>query len=259
VSKLSKAQAKAHAEAVKILSQDTLSHDERWFVLENWQESANHINSIAGAFFTPVGLARDFSIEVSGKRILDLCAGIGSLSYLYFLACPAASEIVCVEKNPGYVSVGRKLLPEARWIEGDVFNLPGDLGNFDNAISNPPFGATSRDALGSPRYSGNKFEYHVIDVASDFADYGTFIIPQMSAPFRYSGKQNYERAEDQHYLDFVEKTGIELGHSCGIDTSVYLRDWRGVSPPTEIVTADFREAREKRRPAQRDMFAEAAE
>lgn len=262
MSKLSKVQAKAHAEAVKMLEQDTLSHDERWFVLENWQESANHINSIAGAFFTPVGLARDFSIEVSGKRILDLCAGIGSLSYLYLLACQwdrLVPDMVCVEKNPGYVAVGRKVLPEARWIEGDVFSLPADLGYFDCAISNPPFGATSRGAMGSPRYSGSKFEYHVIDVASDFADYGTFIIPQMSAPFRYSGRQTYERAEDQNYTDFVSKTGIDLGHSCGIDTSVYLRDWRGVSPPTEIVTADFCEARARRLPAQADMFAQAAE
>lgn len=262
MSKLTKAQAKAHAEAVKLLTKETLSHDERWFVLENWQESANHINSIAGAFFTPVGLARDFSIEVSGKRILDLCAGIGSLSYLYLLARQwerLVPDIVCVEKNPGYVEVGRKLLPEARWIEGDVFCLPAGLGHFDCALSNPPFGATNKGGLTAPRYTGNKFEYHVIDIASDYADYGTFIVPQMSAPFRYSGRSNYKRAEDQHYTDFRAKTGIDLGHSCGIDTSVYLRDWRGVAPPTEIVTCDFIQAREARKPAQPDMFAEAAE
>jgi hypothetical protein len=262
LSKLTKAQAKAHAEAVKLLSKDSLTEDERWFVLENWQESANHINSIAGAFFTPVGLARDFSIEVSGKRILDLCAGIGGLSYLYTLACQwdrMTPDIVCVEKNPGYVAVGRKILPEARWIEGDVFNLPADLGHFDCAISNPPFGATSKDGQSGPRYTGNKFEYHVIDIASDHADYGVFIIPQTSAPFKYSGQDSYERTNYDHCRDFTEKTGIDLGHSCGIDTSYYLKDWRGVSPPTEIVVCDFAEARERRKPVQPDMFAQAAE
>ena len=50
-----------------------------------------------------------------------------------------------------------------------------------------------------------------------------------------------------------------LRPSCGHVTSYYLKDGRGVSPPTEIVVCDFREARERRKPAQSDMFAEAAE
>jgi hypothetical protein len=66
-------------------------------------------------------------------------------------------------------------------------------------------------------------------------------------------------APDQHYSEFSAKTGIDLTSSCGIDTSVYLRDWRGVSPPTEIVVSDFLEARERRKPAQTDLFQEAAE
>jgi hypothetical protein len=33
--KLTKAQTKAHAEACKLLQKDTLTFDEKWFVLEN--------------------------------------------------------------------------------------------------------------------------------------------------------------------------------------------------------------------------------
>lgn len=261
MAKLSKAQAKAHEAAVDLLAKDVLSEDDKFFVLENWQESAEHINSIAGAFFTPWELARDFSIEVSGKRILDLCAGIGALSFLYRQSClweRLEPEIVCIERNPAYAAVGRKILPQARWIEGDVFDLPADLGRFDFAIGNPPFGSTKRTGR-APRYTGDKFEYHVIDIASDLADYGVFIVPQMSAPFRYSGQQNYERTEHDHCKAFAAQTGIELGHSCGIDTSGYDKQWHGVSVSTEIVTVDFIEARKTRQPAQTDMFAEAAE
>lgn len=263
MSKLTKAQAKAHKAAVDLLSNDTLSEDDKWFVLENWQESAEHINSIAGAFFTPVGLARDFTIEVSGLRILDLCAGIGCLSFQYAQKClwdRSKPEIVCVEKNPAYATVGRKILPEARWIEGDAFDLPSDIGRFDCVIRNPPFGATARGQKGGPRYTGNKFEYHVIDVASDIASYGVFIIPQGAAPFRYSGQPSYEQTcGDDGYKAFVSQTGIELGHSCGIDTSYHLKDWRGVAPATEIVVVDFEEARARRAPVQGSLLLEAAE
>lgn len=272
MSKLTKPQAKAHQKACDLLAQDRLSEDDAMFVLENWQESAKHINTIAGAFFTPIGLARDLSIEVNpGSRIIDLCAGIGALSFF----CSGGwkqSEIVCVEINPEYAAVGMKIVPEARWIVGSVFDLPRDIGRFDFAIGNPPFGATPRDAKG-PRYSGKEFELHVIDIASDLADFGAFIVPQLTAGFKYSGspaggwpetRRNgvgsgfSENKTDAHQKLF-DQTGIVLSPSCGIDTSVYDHDWHGVSVKTEVVTTDFIEARMNRQPEQPDMFAEAAE
>ncbi len=243
MARLSKAQAKAHAEAEAILAKDRLSEAEKFFVLENWQESAHHVNNLAGAFFTPWPLARDLSIEVNRGRVIDLCAGIGVLS---FFCERNADEIVCVEKNPDYVRVGRKMLPDARWIEGDIFDLPRDLGAFDFAISNPPFGAIKRAKATSPRYRGADFEYHVIDIASDLADYGVFIVPQMSAPFRYSGEQCFTRSASEKYAAFAGATSIALEPSCGIDTSVYRNDWRGVAPAVEVVTTDFIEARSRR-------------
>lgn len=246
MAKLTKPQAKMHAEACERLSKDVLTEDDKWFVLEHWQESARHINTIAGAFFTPPGLANDFAIEVGGGfegkfRIIDLCAGIGCLSFM----CHNRGrwdgnypEIVCVELNPDYVEVGKKILPEATWICGSVFDL-SDLGRFNCAISNPPFGATPRKSCKGPRYTGDKFEYHVIDIASMIADYGVFIVPQMSAPFRYSGQRNYREDKQDAYLRFHEQTGIQLGPSCGIDCDYHREGWHGVSVAVEVVTADF--------------------
>lgn len=263
MSKLTKAQAKAHQAATDLLRKDFLTEDDRWFVLENWQESATHINSTAGAFFTPCGLARDFNIEVTGPRILDLCAGIGALAFMAWnksMWGREPVEIVCVELNPDYAAVGRKILPEATWIVADIFDLP-DLGHFDCAISNPPFGAIKRQGK-APRFTGREFEYHVIDIASDLADYGVFILPQMSAPFIYSGHPHYEVRESDNYRAFSKATGIELGSNCGIDTSYYRDDWRGVAPSVEIVTTDFLEAGARRTPvlsgithAEPDLFS----
>lgn len=245
MAKLSKAQAKAHGESVTLLGKESLTEDEKDFVRSNWQESATHINSIAGAFFTPAGLARDTILEVEPRgRIIDLCAGIGALASEVWDKArwrDERLEIVCVELNPEYAAVGKKLLPEATWIVGSIFDLP-DLGHFDTAISNPPFGNIKRDGE-KRRYTGSKFEFHVMDLASDLADYGVFIVPQQSAGFQYSGRQMYERAESADYTKFSEQTGIVLEPGCGADTSIYLNDWHGVSPMVEIVTAEFLDIR----------------
>jgi hypothetical protein len=82
MAKISKEEAARHEEAEKLLEKDVLTISEREYVLEHWHEGARHLNSVAGAFFTPLELARDFAVEVTGRRIIDLCAGIGRLSYL---------------------------------------------------------------------------------------------------------------------------------------------------------------------------------
>lgn len=270
MAKLTKPQAKAHQQACDLLEKDVLSEDDKLFVLEHWQESAKHINTIAGAFFTPWGLARDLAIEISGSRIIDLCAGIGSLA-LFAAGRRETTDIVCVELNPEYAAVGRKIVPEATWIVGSVFDMSADVGHFDCAIGNPPFGATPRNAK-APRYTGKEFELHVIDIASAIADYGVFIVPQMTAPFKYSGspaggwKQTIKDGVGSGYYDcptelhdkLFAQTGIKLGANCGLDTSAYRNDWHGVSVATEIVTVDFIESRAARAPAQSTLFGEAA-
>lgn len=248
MSKLSKAQIAAYAKAEAILAQDVLTDDDRFYVLEHWQESATNVNSAAGAFFTPYALAADMALELSNLRgtvrILDLCAGAGTLGLAVLRknvwqihTGDLDLQIVCVETNPEYVRVGRKILPEAEWIEASIFDLP-DLARFDVAMSNPPFGRVKRDG-DAPRYTGAEFEYHVLDIAAHRADVGVFILPQQSVPFRYSGQPCYRQESTDRHARFVKQTGIRLEAGCGVDTSIYRDDWHGVSPQVEIATCDF--------------------
>lgn len=241
MAKLSKQQAKHHAQACEILKQDRLSYDDRVFVLENWQESASHINSTAGAFFTPSGLARDLAIETTGRTIVDLCAGIGALAFAAWDHSGQTADITCVEVNPDYVAVGRKVLPEATWICASVFDYkPGRV--VDCVISNPPFGRVPSGRGGeSPRYTGGDFEYRVIDLAKDMARDGVFILPQQACPWKYSGHSHYETVANEKYEKFSAQTGIQLSMNCGIDCAAYAGDWRGVAPRVEIALGFERE------------------
>jgi predicted RNA methylase len=57
-------------------------------------------------------------------------------------------SMTCIEYNPHFVELGRKLLPKVNWIHGNAYdqqlldklveNLPDK--KFDLMISNPPFG-----------------------------------------------------------------------------------------------------------------------
>lgn len=246
MAKLTKPQANAHQQACDILQKDVLTEDDKFFVLENWQESATHINSAAGAFFTPFELAMDLAIEAHEGRVIDLCAGIGVLSFAMRQRNPFDSsplDITCIEINPDYVAVGRKILPEANWIQASVFDvLDMDLGHFDFAVSNPPFGKIKRpDGKGAPRYTGAEFEFHVVDIAAHLASYGVFILPQMSAGFNYSGKPGYSRQTSGKAFDFQQKTGLYFESGCGVDTAFYQDKWRGVAPLCEIVCVEFGE------------------
>lgn len=284
MAKLTKAQAKAHNQACELLKKDVLTEDEKIFVFENWQESASHINSSAGAFFTPYELAMDFAIEAHAGRVIDLCAGIGMLSFALQQRNYGSGQplnLTCVEINADYVAVGRKLVPEATWIHASVLDiLDMGFGRFDFAISNPPFGAIKRadGSRKSPRYTGADFEFHVIDIASHIANYGVFILPQQSAGFNYSGRQGYERQANGKAFEFQKKTGLHFESGCGVDTKMYEKSWRGVSPIVEIVCVEFptgetlpTEITEPARTVERiapavpntspqfDLFAEAAE
>jgi hypothetical protein len=249
--KLTKEQAKLHQEAAQLvtLARD-LTEDEREFVLTHWQESASTRNVLDGAFFTPLGLAREMQIDVSGRRIIDLCAGIGRLAWAARdtdwerVNGMPPRELVCVERNPDYVAVGRKVLPEARWICADVLDVPGlGLGEFDCAISNPPFGPLARSG-NAPGYTGRRFEYHVMAVAAQVARYGAFIVPQQSAPFRYSGVPQSRHERDEECQQFEAQTGIEMHFNVGIDTADWDGDWHQVKPRVEIVIAHFPEVRQ---------------
>jgi hypothetical protein len=262
MAKLTKQQARDHAKACELLELDTLNDDQKEFVLNNWHEGANHINGTAGAFFTPLALAFDMEFDFRGSRIIDLCAGIGALAYCAVARARhgydgKAPDVTCIEINPDYVKIGQKIVPEATWICGDVTDpiLMASLGHFDCAFGNPPFGKIKSEGQG-PRYTNrNNFEYMVIDIASDIADAGTFIIPQQRAPFKFSGQPHHDTPENPGFDNFHHFTGIPMDCGIGVDTAYHADDWKDVKPVCEIVCCDFEEARANRAPAQQDLFA----
>lgn len=255
MAKLSKPQIKAHNEAVERLKKDRLTTDDHDFVFDHWMESANHINSAAGAFFTPREMSWTFALEVGGSRVLDLCAGIGVLAYAVYHRSLWGSEppceLTCVEINPDYLAVGLKVLPEARWIEADAL-ADLDIGRFDWVISNPPFG----------RLQGHSaFDLAIVERAERYADDGTFILPAGSVPWSFSGHQCFDDKRPSDLArSFRERTKIDLKPNCGIDCSYWQKDWRGAAPKVEIALADYAEARALRaaEEEQPDLFGRAA-
>jgi len=240
--KLSKRETKLHNEAIEILKQDILSAKDKETVLRQYRPDADHNVSETGTFFTPLDLAGDMMVmsNCGTGSVIDLCAGIGGLAYWHAARYVNKPErIFCVERNPRFVEIGKKIVPEAEWICADVFDvLDMDLGRFRLAISNPPFGALKRHGGNAPRYTGKKFDLHVVDIAAHIADMGTFIIPPNSTNFRYSGRRNHEYCEEREYLKFKEQTGITF--SCeSIDADYYRDEWQGTSPAVEVAHVDF--------------------
>ncbi|RKR82641.1 putative RNA methylase [Mucilaginibacter gracilis] len=255
MSKLTKAQIKKHNIAVELLKKDSLTFEEKLIVFEKWNESATSLNSEAGAFFTPFDLARDFSLNIyDNAKTIDLCAGIGMLAFVayHYRDC---KDITCVELNPIYYEVGKKLLPEANWIIGSIFDYQS-FGHFDQCISNPPFGkikpGIDESVRSDLKYKGCEFDLITVEIASKIADYGCFILPQGSTPFRYSGQPYFMdlRQTNKGYnphgqslpakvQKFINETGFNYQFNIGIDTSVYRDSWKGVSPICEIVDFEF--------------------
>ncbi len=275
MAKLTRAEIQAHKQAQQMLNVDRdLTIDEKFAVLERYHEGATHSNAATSAFFTPVELALTFAMEVpDGGRILDLCAGIGALSVAtlaYHQHNPASHDLTLVELDPEYCKVARRLLPKATVICGSIFDPDVQAmlrkQHYDVAIANPPYGNLNAANGAAPRYSGKKCEYGVIDVASDLADLGVFLIPQESVPFTISGaSQNKFHDGSDAYQKFKRETHIDLLPNMGIDTSFAEKEWRGTSIRTEIALCDFREARAARAAAeienttgQTDFFSAAA-
>lgn len=223
-------------------SDRVLTYDEKVFIMDNYHESQGQLNNLAGAFFTPSGLASDFGLEVPENcTVVDMCAGIGALSFHLVHRLETKREIVCVERCVEYFNVGKRILPEVEWVNADIFDWAKKCDKvFDVSISNPPFGKIKEDTYQGD-YKGGEFEFKVIETAKRISNYGVFIIPQTSAPFRYSGARYFEMVENDKHRKFVKDTNIILEPSCGIDTSIYANDWKGVSPICEVAVSDFAE------------------
>jgi predicted RNA methylase len=260
MSKLSKSQIRLHNEAEQRLKKDRLTDIDREFIYLHWHPGTVSNTAAASAFFTPVNLAFDFEFDApTHGRILDACAGIGVLSWAistraHYRNPENRPDITAIERNYAYIEIGRKLLPWVNWIHADIFELPDlELGHFNSVIANPPFGGMNKPSR-KFRYTGSAFELALIDMLSDHADMGAFIIPQMSAPFEFSGVQMHRRRHTRESEKFEKQTGLYLSEGIGIDCDYHRADWLEVAPRVEVVTVDFAEHRRKP-PAKNTQFA----
>lgn len=232
--KLTKSQTRNHDKVMDLINSDkVLSYDEKIFVFENYQESANTNNSSLGAFFTPTGLARDFCHEVNNaETVIDLCAGIGMLGFMINHHY-SPKNITCVELNAEYVKIGKRVLPEAHWINADALKVKFKK-KFNVAVSNPPFGniKTSNKKM---KYTGSDFEFKIMEKCLDVAEYGILIVPQSSANFKYSGQRYFEEQKSRKVQKFLKETDYVMSPGMGIDTNFYINDWKGVKPLCEVV------------------------
>ena len=243
MAKLTKQETKLHQQVMDLVHSDRpLKYDERHFVVENYNESANHMNGKAGAFFTPTEMCRDFYMACGclgyNKSMLDICAGIGKLTFPFYENSDDKSIFTLVEINKDYIDVGKRVMPEANWIHSDCMDLTIYADNtYDLVVSNPPFGAIGSDSFNGCTYSKGRqnFELAVVELANCLYRRQTaFILPQMSVPFKFSGGQGYQHQITEKYESFKQQTGIDLAILSSVDCNYYLNKWNSVKPVVEF-------------------------
>jgi predicted RNA methylase len=263
--KLTKVVTKQHDEALERLEQTTLSEDDRDFVLEHYHPGATNNIGKAGVFFTPPDLAYELALYAPSPAkhlitMVDVCAGIGMLTHAVktfqqYKIDETPVRFVCLEWNPEFVEVGKKIAPYAEWICADVFDkrIWEHLGPITWMMSNPPFGNVKTSADTSwLRYKGVK-DLMVVELITRFAQRGgTVILPQTSVPFRYSGHHFYEQVCEAEYSmqlqRFLKANNVEF-NCCSSDISVYKDQWKGAAPTVEmaqVATLDDSEAFEEK-------------
>lgn len=247
MAKLTKEQTKQHEEAEALLSLDrALTDEEKAFVYDNFWESARWVNSKSSAFFTPLGLARtlvSYAAPRDGKRILDLCGGIGVLAFA--VSKRAAVDLVVVEYNQDYIDIGRRLVPEARWVRADVFeqDVWRDLGRFDMVVANPPFGASATDADLSWLRFRQKSKAHLmaVEISLRVSDGDSaFILPQIECPVIWrDGAIDSDRPPSRAYQAFVKQWPDVCLETLSESAEGYRGQWHGTAPCVEMVSVHW--------------------
>lgn len=229
-----KQQASNQLRIKDILRQKRLSDEDKEFVLDNY------IPDLAvktGAFFTPRPIAHEVAVwsEASNDTVLDLCAGIGSLAYAVKDLWPRPKKIVAVEQSEELVAIGKKLVPEATWVCGSIFDqaLMKKLGKFGVVISNPPYGLRKIEADWL-KYNGSS-DLMAVEVGLRSAGYGVFILPRPSVPWQYSYRDSYQQQSSPTLTKFkAANPDLELG-CLSVDMSIYKDDWVDGISKVELV------------------------
>lgn len=263
MAKISKRLLKYHNQALDILKEEKLDFYQRKYVFDNFHEGAGNMNNLIGAHFTPHSIAKSMTFNIRENNFVDLCAGIGMLSYKLlrdweFNTADEKPFGICIENCTHYYEVGKKLLPEFHWINGDIFDEKvikevKDLmrGKDFSIISNSPYGKQVKSETSNIlKYKGGIFEYKAIELGAVLgANDGAFLIPQQSAPFRMSGRETRgnefgKEHKSKDYNKFVKETGLEINANIGFSTNIIDEDdkgWKDVNIITEIGILEYSE------------------
>jgi hypothetical protein len=252
--KITRQQLKLHEQAEGLLwgSDKKLTQDQVAFCLEHWDPRALAGKQVVQnqAYFTPLPLALDAFRHVGGdgRQVVDIGAGIGRLAYAVLCANwwdARQVRLTAVELNPEYVAVGRRLLPEVTWVQGDMYDqtLWQSLPRFDEAISNPPFAKVltgcDTDWIGYRGPAG----LMAAAIGTQVAQLGiTMILPQNQTPFRYSGAPPGNNVYTENHTGYLKRflagrPTLEW-HHISLDTTHpgYQSGWRGAAPLVEVVS-----------------------
>lgn len=253
MSRLSKREIKQQRDLMNLIASGLTTNDYQYiiderieYIYENFHPSMIDNQTENGAFYTPYGLAQDVAVFSNRSgHIVDVCAGIGILAYRLKQMDSYdknIKSITCIELNPQAVEIGKKLLPTANWICGNVFDqelweeLTKDLpdNRFDFMVSNPPFGKDMNKRKADWLNMTGERDLMVLELCLKYSKGGYFIVPVQSAPFRYSGHHYYENDQSKwskKFIRFVKATqdNYKYNFSCdGIDASIYREEWKGL-------------------------------
>lgn len=264
MAKLSRARTKLHDEAMELINSDRpLNGDEIELCYKQYSPMAEHNIGKGGIFFTPPELAWNFYVMSAPKgRVIDLCAGIGVLSWalllgeMNYLATDSplrgdVTELVCIEQNQHFVDIGRRLLPQATWICGSVFDkeLVTSLGEFDSAISNPPYGNIPSKKEGSWLKVKGPAQWMVVELTLRLAyNGGCFILLREDSDYDYRSRplnpaspvpsyvRGYGLKDESNKKKYLEKhfPGVHMMPE-SIDTEMFIDQWEGAKPDVLIV------------------------
>lgn len=255
MARLSKQEWKRHDDAEALLSLSrALTSDEVAQVMSGWHPEARTNVGVAGAFFTPLALALDLTmfVQYGGERrhYLDLCAGIGRLSYAMALRHEkdgGHTHVTAVEINPEYIDVGRRVLRDVPrlsvdWVQGNAFDMSvvGAGAPYHVGISNPPFGKPKTATGAGLRFTGSA-ELMAAEVILRTCTYGgALICGTQIVPWRRSLRGAAESVDEVERSEYgrwrMANTGWML-QRMSLDTSVEAYQF-DVSVRFEVATIE---------------------
>lgn len=188
MAKLTKQEVSQQKEIKDLLKKPRdLTYEETVFVLQNFVPPSDVITDNA-AFFTPTSLAEAVAMcHGDSASVVDVGAGIGCLSFFVAIQTQWNPQpIYAIEINPEFVTIGKKLVPQAQWIEGDIFDEETwKKVDAEFFISNPPFG----NRVNKPwlAYKGDSMMAAIeAGIRKTTCNGGTVILPQSACLDHYS-------------------------------------------------------------------------